>query len=229
MIGVRTDISGLLVDYRRSFSFQEFYDFLCIFGFHPDFCQGRVKMLQEQVKVRVIQTMISGSGMDFMKIFPGIHTPAQYHGDEHNLPRAQVRHVYSFKIMAQFLILRNFLVEQFRGSGNRFTSPDQLVKVFSHSLPKNQPSDLEQTLTYCSQNNMPASGTSSTTASGLDNQAWCPILNVAHWATFRVGNCSPKALRPSFGQSSQKACITSPTFARAIASNPATYAEFDSP
>jgi hypothetical protein len=128
-------MSGLLVDYRRSFSLQEFYDFLRIFGFHSDFYQGRVKMLQEQVKVRLSQTMISGSGMDFMKILPGIHTPAQYHGNEHDLPRPQVRHVYSFKKLAQFLILRNFLVEQFRGSTNRLTSPDQLIKIFGHSLP----------------------------------------------------------------------------------------------
>src|SRR3954466_10405420 len=127
-------MSGLLVDYRRSFSLQEFYDFLRIFGFHSDFYEGRVKMLQEQVKVRLGQAMISGSGMDFMKIFPGIHTPAQYHGNEHDLPRPQVRHVYSFEKLAQFLILRNFLIEEFRGSTNRLTSPDQFVKVLSHSL-----------------------------------------------------------------------------------------------
>jgi hypothetical protein len=128
-------MSGLLVDYRRSFSLQEFYDFLRIFGFHSDFYEGRVKMLQEQVKVRLGQAMISGSGMDFMKIFPGIHTPAQYHGNEHDLPRPQVRHVYSFEKLPQFLILRNFLIEEFRGSTNRLTSPDQLIKIFGHSLP----------------------------------------------------------------------------------------------
>ena len=42
---VRPDISGLLVDYRRSFSLQEFYDFVGVFGLHSDFYQGRVKML----------------------------------------------------------------------------------------------------------------------------------------------------------------------------------------
>jgi hypothetical protein len=128
-------MSGPLVDYRSSFFFQELYDFLCIFGFHSDFYQGRVKMFQEQVEVRLGQTMISGSGMDFMKILPGIHTPAQDHGNEHDLPRPQVRHVYPLKKMMQFLILRNLFIEEFRGSSNRFTSSDHLVKVFSHSLP----------------------------------------------------------------------------------------------
>jgi hypothetical protein len=42
---VRPDISGLLVDYRRSFSLQEFYDFVGVFGLHSNFYQGRVKML----------------------------------------------------------------------------------------------------------------------------------------------------------------------------------------
>jgi hypothetical protein len=132
--GLRPNMSGVLVNYRRSFSLQEFYNFLRIFGFHSDFYQGCVKMLQEEIKVRLVQTMISGSSMHFMKIFPGIHTPAQDHGNEHDLPRPQVRHVYSFKKMAQFLILRNFLVEQFRCSNNRFTSPDQLIKIFGHNL-----------------------------------------------------------------------------------------------
>jgi hypothetical protein len=132
---VCTDTSALLVDDRRSFSLQEFYDFVGVFGLHPDFYQGRLKMFQEQLKVRFVQTMISGPGMDFMKIFPRIHPPAQDHGNEHDLPRPQVRHVHSFKKMAQFLILRNFLVEQFGGSTNRLPSPDQFIKIFGHKLP----------------------------------------------------------------------------------------------
>jgi hypothetical protein len=45
-----------------------------------------------------------------MKIFASVHAPAEEHGDEHNLPRAEVGHVYSSKEMPQILILQKLVI-----------------------------------------------------------------------------------------------------------------------
>jgi hypothetical protein len=62
-------------------------------------------VLEEQVEVRIVQTVISGTGMGVTNIFPCIHSSAEEHGNQHSLPGPEVRHVNSFKEMAQAIIL----------------------------------------------------------------------------------------------------------------------------
>jgi hypothetical protein len=91
-------------------------------------------VLQEQVEVRTVQTLISEPAVGVINIFPGIHSSAEEHGNEHNLPGPEVGHVYLFKEMAQIIILQNFVIEEFRSSLDSATSPDQFIEVFSHGV-----------------------------------------------------------------------------------------------
>jgi hypothetical protein len=59
--------------------------------------------------VRIVQTVISGPGMGVMNIFAGIHSSAEEHGNEHNLPGPDVPHVYSFKKKARIIIVKTLL------------------------------------------------------------------------------------------------------------------------
>src|SRR5579864_1296850 len=118
--------------YGRSLALQTFHDFFGIFRFHPHLFQGCAKVLQEQVEVFVVQTMISGPCVGIMNILAGIHSPAEEHGKEHNLPGPEMRRVYLFKEMAQIIILQNFAVEEFGSSLDGPTSPDQFIEVLNH-------------------------------------------------------------------------------------------------
>ena len=84
-------------------------------------------MLEEQVEVRIVQTVISGVGMGVMHILPCIHSSAEEHGNEHNLPGPEVRHVSSLKELAQAIILQDLVVEHFSSGLDSATSPDQLI------------------------------------------------------------------------------------------------------
>jgi len=77
--------------------------------------------------VCIVQTVISGPGMGVTDIVPCIHSSAEEHGNEHSLPGPEVRHVNSFKEMAQAIILQDFVVEEFRSSLDSATSPDQVI------------------------------------------------------------------------------------------------------
>lgn len=110
--------------YGRSPALQTFHDFFGIFRFHSHLFQGCAKVFQEQVEVRIVQTMISGPGVGIMNVFAGIDSSAEKHGKEHNLPGPEVRCVYSFKEMAQIIILQNFGIEEFGSSLDRAASPD---------------------------------------------------------------------------------------------------------
>ena len=129
------DLKGLLLrkhfssiiksaQYGRSLALQTFHDFFGIFRFHSHLFQSFAKVLQEQVEVCIIQTKISGPGVGIMNILAGIHSSAEEHGKEHNLPGPEVRSVYSFKEMAQIIILQNLVIEEFRSSLDSATSPD---------------------------------------------------------------------------------------------------------
>src|ERR1039458_8353230 len=79
--------------------------------------------------------------MGVMNVFAGIHSSAEEHGNEHNLPGPEVRHVYSFKERAQIIILQNFAIEEFRSSLDSATSTDQFKEVFSHCVLINNESN----------------------------------------------------------------------------------------
>jgi hypothetical protein len=46
-----------------------------------NFFQGCAKVLEEQVEVPIVQTLISGPGMGIMNIFPCVYPPAEKHGN----------------------------------------------------------------------------------------------------------------------------------------------------
>jgi hypothetical protein len=117
---------SLCVQYGSSSAFQTFNEFLGILRLDSHFFQGCAKVLEEQVEVCMVQTVISGPGMSVTNAFPCIHAAAEEHGNQHNLPGPEVRHVSSFKEMAQAIILQDFVVEEFRSSLNSATSPDQV-------------------------------------------------------------------------------------------------------
>jgi hypothetical protein len=114
----------LTFQYGSSLAFQTFHDFLGILRLDSHFFQSCAKMLEEQVEVRIVQTVISGAGMGVMNILPCIHSSGEEHGNEHSLPGPEVRHVNSVKELAQAIILQDFLVEEFRSSLDSATSPD---------------------------------------------------------------------------------------------------------
>lgn len=80
----------------------------------------------------VIQTSISGLGMGGTNIFSRIYPPAQQHGNEHRLVRAQVRHVNTLEERVQSFIRQNPVVEKLGSVCYNAAPPDQLVKVFDH-------------------------------------------------------------------------------------------------
>ena len=63
--------------------------------------------------------------MGVMNIFASVHASAQEHGNEHDLPGAEVRHVSFFKEVTEAIILENSLIKAFRSSLNSLTSADQ--------------------------------------------------------------------------------------------------------
>jgi hypothetical protein len=111
----------------RPVSFQRFHDFLGIFRLDSYFFQGSAKVIEEQVEVRIVQTVISGLGMRAMNIFSGVHSSAEEHVNEHNLPGAEVRHVSLSKEVTEIIILQNPMVEAFRSSLDSLLSANKLI------------------------------------------------------------------------------------------------------
>jgi hypothetical protein len=70
--------------------------------------------------------------MRCMNIFAGVHSSAEKHAKEHNLPGANVRHVSWSKELAEMVILQNPVVEAFRGSLDDLMSADQFIQVLNH-------------------------------------------------------------------------------------------------
>ena len=91
-------------------------------------------MIEEQVEVCLVQTVVSRVGMGVMNIFPCIHSSAEEHGNEHSLPRPEVRHVSSLKEMAQVVIMQDLVIEEVSRSLDSPTSPDQVKQVFNHDV-----------------------------------------------------------------------------------------------
>ena len=75
--------SNPLVQYGSSLAFQTFHDFLGILRLDPHFFQGYTKVPEEQIEVRIAQTVISGPGMGVMNTFPCVHSSPEEHGNEH--------------------------------------------------------------------------------------------------------------------------------------------------
>jgi hypothetical protein len=128
------------VQHGRSLALQTVHNFLSIFRLDSRLFQGIAKVLQEQVEVGIVETVISGPAMSFVNISAGMDSSTEEHRNEHNLAGPEVRHVYSFKEMAQIVIVLNFAVEEFRSSLDGATSPDQFVEVFSHGASINHQS-----------------------------------------------------------------------------------------
>jgi hypothetical protein len=118
--------SNLLVQYGSSLAFQTFHDFLGILRLDSHFFQGYAKVLEEQVEVRIVQTVISGAGMGVRNTFPCIHSSAEEHGNEHSLSGPEVCHVNSLKEIAQAIIMQDLVVKEFSSSLDGATSPDQV-------------------------------------------------------------------------------------------------------
>ena len=62
---------------RPSLAFQRFHNFLGVFRFDPHLFERGAKVLEEQVEVRIVQTVNSGFGMCATNIFAGIHSSAE--------------------------------------------------------------------------------------------------------------------------------------------------------
>jgi hypothetical protein len=112
---------------RPSLPFQKFHDFLGIFRLDSHFFQGGAKVLEEQVEGRIVQTVTSGLGMGDVNIFAGVHSSAEQHGNEHQLPGAEVRHVSLSKEVAEVTILQNLLAEDFRSGVDHLMSANQFI------------------------------------------------------------------------------------------------------
>jgi hypothetical protein len=124
----------LTLQYGSSLAFQTFHDFLGILWLDSHFFQSCAKMLEEQVEVRIVQTVISGAGVGVMNILPCIHSSAEEHRNEHHLPGPEVRHVNSLEELAQAIILQDLVIEEFSSSLDSAASPNQVKQVFNHCV-----------------------------------------------------------------------------------------------
>jgi hypothetical protein len=73
------------------------------------------------------------SGMD---IIARIHnSSAEKHGDKHTLPSAQVRHIGSFKKVAECVVRQDSSIKGLGSSPNRLPSADEIIEVIDHLIP----------------------------------------------------------------------------------------------
>ena len=86
--------------------------------------------------MRIGQTAISKSGMGVTNIFPCIHSSSEKHGNEHRLPGSEVHHVNSLKEMAQVIILRDLVVEDF---GSRLDNVLPPIRSYKSSIMVSSP------------------------------------------------------------------------------------------
>jgi anti-sigma regulatory factor (Ser/Thr protein kinase) len=82
---------------RASFAFQQFQDHFGVLRLDPHFLQSCAEVLDKHVDVRMVETMTSGQRMGATDIFACIYSTAEEHGNKHNLPGTEVRHVRSSK------------------------------------------------------------------------------------------------------------------------------------
>src|SRR5260370_4267729 len=86
---------------RGTFAFQKFQHLLRAIRFHSHFIECCAKVLEESIKMRIVQCMLPRSCMSGSHILSGIYnSSAQKHGNEHTLPGVQVLHVRSFEEVA---------------------------------------------------------------------------------------------------------------------------------
>ena len=126
-----------MVQYGSSLAFQTFHDFLGILRLDPHFFQGYTKVPEEQIEVRIAQTVISGPGMGVMNTFPCIHSSPEEHGNEHSLSGPEACHVNSLKEIAQAIIMQDLVVEELVAASMTLRPPIRSNKssIMVSSLP----------------------------------------------------------------------------------------------
>lgn len=120
--------SSLGVQDIVSSTFQKFHDLLRLFRPNSHFFQSCAKVFEKRIEVSVVQPVTSGPRTSIMNTHARIHdSPSEEHGNEQTLPRAEMRHISSFKEVPEALVFQNFLVEGFRGSPDGAPSTDQVI------------------------------------------------------------------------------------------------------
>jgi hypothetical protein len=79
-------------------------------------------VLEKQLELRAIQAVLSYPRMRGMDLLACIDPSTEKHGNKHDLPGAQARHVSSLKKLAQLLIFHHSLIEPLRSSLDRLLS-----------------------------------------------------------------------------------------------------------
>jgi len=69
-----------------SLAFQTLHDFFRVLRRDAYFLQRGAEMLEEQIEVRLTQTVLSRVAVCVTNIFPRVHPSAEKHGNEHRLP-----------------------------------------------------------------------------------------------------------------------------------------------
>src|SRR5207245_1124937 len=122
-----------------AFAFQTFYHLLRALRFHSHFIECCAKVLEEGIKMRIVQSLLPRLRMSGSDLLAGIYdSSAQKHGNEHTLPGVQVLHVGCFEKVTQSLIRFDSSVEGFRGRPNRESSTDQFIEVVDHGALLNK-------------------------------------------------------------------------------------------
>src|SRR5712692_4676190 len=86
---------------RGAFAFQKFYHLLCALRFHSHFVECCAKVLEEGIKMRIVQSLLPRLRVSGSHLLAGIYnSSAQKHGNEHTLPGIQVLHVGCFEKVA---------------------------------------------------------------------------------------------------------------------------------
>lgn len=112
------------IQHRLARALQWLQDFLRVLRLDPNVFQRGPKVGEEQIEVLVFHALNSSRGMRPANVLAGVNPSSEQHRHEHDLPRAQVRHVRVFKEMAKIFILQHSFVEALSRGLDRFMPAD---------------------------------------------------------------------------------------------------------
>jgi hypothetical protein len=117
----------LCIEDNLALAFQRLDNFRGIFRLHSDFFESIAKVFEKEVEVLMGHALIPGQGVGIANVLARIYPSTEEHGDEHNLPGAEMRHVSLRKEAAESFVLENFLIETLGRGLDGLLSADQVI------------------------------------------------------------------------------------------------------
>src|SRR5271165_3337058 len=110
-----------------TFALQRSHDFFGIFRLDANFFEGSAEVVEEQVEVGMAEALLPHRSVRGADLLARVDTPAEEHGNQHDLAGAQRRHVRLRKEMAEGVVFENSFIEAFGRSFDGGLSADQFV------------------------------------------------------------------------------------------------------